>query len=61
MHKMQVNVDKTDFIVFKPKQTQTLSNITLKVQGEINEQSSEVKYLGVIIDDNGRTTPKLKI
>ena len=51
MHKMQVNVDKTDFIVFKPKQTQTLNDIKLNVQGKTNERSSEIKYLGIFIDD----------
>ena len=51
MHKMQVNVDKTDFIVFKPKQNQTLNDICLKVQGKTNERSSEIKYLGIFIDD----------
>ena len=48
---MQVNVDKTDFIVFKPKQNQTLNDICLKVQGKTNERSSEIKYLGIFIDD----------
>ena len=51
MHEMQVNVDKTDFTVFKPKRNQTLNNISLKVQGETNERSSEIKYLGIFIDD----------
>ena len=51
MHKMQVNVDKTDFIVFKPKQNQTMNKINLTVPGEINERSSGIKYLGIFIDD----------
>ena len=51
MHKMQVNVDKTDFIVFKPNRNQTLNDISLEVQSKTNERSLEIKYLGIFIDD----------
>ena len=54
-HQLNVNVNKTNFIVFGNKnQTQTLpvQNAKLDVSGEIIESNKEAKYLGVTLDQN---------
>ena len=50
-NKLTLNVDKSNFILFRPPQKQ-LKNITLKINNSKIEEKTSTKYLGVIFDKN---------
>ena len=52
-HCLNINPDKTEFIIFcKKSQNQIANNRQLKVKNEFNEQSKSAKYLCVYLDQN---------
>ena len=48
-NRLSLNVDKTEFILFRPKRTQT-DRITLKLNGHKIHESNKIKYLGILLD-----------
>ena len=48
-NRQSLNVDKTEFILFRPKRTQT-ERITLKLNGHKIHESNQIKYLGILLD-----------
>ena len=48
-NRLSLNVDKTEFILFRPKMTQTES-ITLKLNGHKIHESNKIQYLGILLD-----------
>ena len=53
LHKLNLNENKTEFIVFsKQSRSHLKSNSNLKVKNELIQHSSNVKYLGVFLDQN---------
>ena len=50
-NKLTLNVDKTNFIVFRNKNS-TIQNIQLSIDGQNLNKVNSCKYLGLIIDDN---------
>jgi hypothetical protein len=50
-NKLSLNIKKTNFMVFRPRNCRSLSSIDIKINGiSINEEQS-TKFLGVIIDN----------
>ena len=53
IHRLNVNADKTEFIVFcKSSKNSSIKNATLKVGDCLIKQKESVKYLGVHLDRN---------
>ena len=53
IHRLNVNADKTEFIVFcKSSKNSSIKNATLKVGDYLIKQKESVKYLGVYLDRN---------
>ena len=51
IHRLNVNADKTGFIVFcKSSKNSSIKNATLKVGDYLNKQKESVIYLGVYLD-----------
>lgn len=50
-NELNINAKKTSYIIFKSK-NKRYDNITLKVKDKIIERVDNVKYLGMIIDEN---------
>ena len=50
-NRLSLNVDKTEFIVFKPPKMSLNSRFILKLNGKTLFESSKIKYLGIIMDD----------
>ena len=50
-NKLSLNIDKTNFMLFKPKGKRTPA-INIYIEGHQVHQVSEAKFLGVILDDN---------
>ncbi len=51
-NKLTLNVNKTNFIIIKPRQKKLPRNVKLNQNGEMLKESDCVKYLGVLIDKN---------
>ena len=51
-NKLYLNVAKTVFLLFKNKRKDVNYDIKIKLDGKRMRFSREVKYLGMIIDDN---------
>ena len=49
LNRLSLNVDKTNFVIFHPPQRKILP-FNLKISGMPVEQTTYVKYLGLIID-----------
>ncbi len=49
-NRLSLNVDKTEFIVFRPPKRQLNQRIVLKLNGTKIYESQKIKYLGVILD-----------
>ena len=50
-NKLTLNIDKSAFLLFHPPQ-KSVTKPVLKLNGELLAEKSEVKYLGVIIDEH---------
>ena len=50
MHKLNLSVSKTDFITYSPTKKQDTES-TLTIDGSDISSSTEIKYLGVVIDN----------
>ena len=50
-NKLTLNVDKSNFILFRPPQ-KSVRDITLRINNEIITQKSDCKYLGVFFDQH---------
>ena len=51
-NRLSLNVDKTEFIVFRPPRKKLLDRFTLKLNGTVLYESTKIKYLGVILDSS---------
>ena len=49
---ISLNVDKTEFIIFKSPRKKIDSEVKIKLNGKILFPSTCIKYLGVLIDEN---------
>ena len=49
-NRLSLNVDKTDFVVFRPPRTKTYNRFTLKLNRTTLYESPKIKYLGLILD-----------
>ena len=60
-HRLNLNEDKTDFIVFcRNSQNKLTKNLKLQVKNHFTSLSSFVRYLGVYLDQNLNYEKKLK-
>ena len=50
--KLSVNIKKTNYVIFKPRQKKLNSSISLSFGGKFVQQSNITKFLGVYIDDH---------
>ena len=50
-NRLSINVDKTEFIIFKPQRKTIKKRITLKLNGKTIFESKKICYLGLILDD----------
>ncbi|MCP4485285.1 MAG: reverse transcriptase family protein, partial [Flavobacteriaceae bacterium] len=51
-NKLTLNVNKSNFMIIKPRQKKLPRNVNLSLNSETLEESDCVKYLGVLIDKN---------
>ena len=51
-NKLSVNIKKTNYVIFKPRQKKFNSSISLSFGGKPLQQSNITKFLGVYIDDH---------
>ena len=52
VNKLPLNLKKTKFMVFKPRQKRTSHIIQLLINGQQIDQVKETVFLGVVIDEN---------
>ena len=52
VNKLSLNIDKTNFVIFHPPQKKISSSIQLTINNKLLKQTSNFKYLGVVIDSN---------
>ena len=52
VNKLSLNVEKSKFMVFKPRQKKHCLVIQLLIDNECIEQVNETMFLGVILDEN---------
>ena len=50
-NRLSINVDKTEFIIFKSPRKSLKERITLKLNGKTIFESKKLRYLGLIIDE----------
>ena len=48
-NRLSLNIDKTEFIIFRPS-NKNIERITLKINGQMIQESYKIKYLGVLLD-----------
>ena len=51
-NKLSLNVSKTEIVLFKPKNKKITKQLNVRVIGQKIKQSSQVQYLGVILQDD---------
>ena len=51
-NRLSLNVDKTEFIVFRPRRVKIDHRFTLKLNGTILFESPKIRYLGLIMDNS---------
>ena len=49
-NRLSLNVDKTEFIVFRPPRLKLVNRFTLKLNRTTLYESTKIKYLGLILD-----------
>ena len=50
VNRLSLNIEKTNFVVFRPYNKPLKHNITLKIQKNAISEKNHVKYLGIMID-----------
>ena len=50
-NRLSLNVNKTEFIIFKPPKKTLSGRLTLALNGTTLFESKKIKYLGLIVDD----------
>ena len=50
-NRLSLNVDKTEFIIFRPPKTKLDNRVILKLHNTKIHESRKIKYLGLIMDD----------
>ena len=50
-NRLSLNVDKTEFIIFRPPRTKLNNRIVLNLNNKKIHESRKIKYLGLIMDD----------
>lgn len=58
-NKLYLNVDKTKYLLFKPKGMTLPSNFKLEFQDSFIQQSSTIRFLGVLFHENLSWTPHI--
>ena len=51
-NRLSLNVDKTEFVIFRPPRSKRRDRITLNLNRRKIFESSKIKYLGAILDPN---------
>ena len=51
-NKLSVNISKTKYVIFRPKQKRINTNIPILFDGKVLKQEQSLKFLGVHIDEN---------
>ena len=51
-NKLSLNLKKTKFLVFKPRQKRTICNIQISTDNQNIIKVKETNFLGVILDEN---------
>lgn len=51
-NKLSLNIEKSNFVIFRPYQRKLPIDINLNIRGKTLKQVEQVKYLGVFIDSN---------
>ena len=51
-NKINLNVDKTELVIFSPKRKQITKHLNFRISGQKIEISTRVKYLGIQIDQH---------
>ena len=51
-NKLSLNASKTEIVLFKPRNKKITKQINFCVSGQKIKQSSQVRYLGVILQDD---------
>ena len=59
--KLSLNVSKTEIISFKPRNKKITKQLDICVSGQKIKQSSHVRYLGVILQDNMHWDARLSL
>jgi retron-type reverse transcriptase len=52
MNKLSVNTEKTNYIIFKPKNRQSNSDLSIMIDDISITRVKQIKHLGIIIDEN---------
>ena len=62
-NKLSLNLKKTKFMVFKPRQKRSICNIQISIDNQNIVKVKEINFLGVILDENlgGRKYHMLQI
>ena len=50
-NRLSVNIDKIEFMIFKPPKMTTVDRVTSKFNGITIHESPKVTYLGLVLDD----------
>lgn len=58
-NKLQLNVSKTKYMLFKSKGTQTPIGLHLQFQGAQIQHTSSIRFLGVVFDENLSWSPHI--
>ena len=51
-NRLSLNVDKTEFIVFRPPRIKIINRFTLKLNRTTLFESTKIKYLGILLDNS---------
>ena len=52
MNKLSLNLTKTNFMIFHPRQKKVNVNVPLTLENTVIKQVTETKFLGVLIDQH---------
>ena len=52
MNNLSLNVTKTNFMIFHPRQKKVNVNVPLTLENAVIKQVTETKFLGVLIDQH---------
>ena len=52
VNKLSLNLKKTKFMIFKPRQKRQRFDTQLSINNQIVSQVTEILFLGVVLDEN---------